>query len=175
MRHHSIAVAIPLFLAIGFAACDMPPEETAMPGEERPNVEVETPLPPALATMTAQFTSPDGADSEVGGDITLTATDLDEFRVDASLRGLAEGPHAWHIHSAACGTDAPVVVPFTETADMEALGQPLTPDENGNATASVAVPGDVFSFEQLEVGEYSVHVHERGGLDHGPTVACANL
>jgi hypothetical protein len=58
---------------------------------------------------------------------------------------------------------------------MEALGQPLTPDESGNATASVTVPGDVFSFEQLEQGEYSVHVHERGGLDHGPTVACANL
>ena len=175
MRSHFAIATVALFAA-AFVACDVPDDETAMPGEERPSYEIETPpAPPAPSVVTARFEAPEGTESDVSGDVILTADDLDGFRVEATLVGLSDGPHAWHIHSAACGTEAPVVVPFTETADAEALGEPLTNDDAGTATGSVTVPGDVFSFDMLEESDYSVHVHERGGTDHGATVACANL
>lgn len=176
MRSHFATATIALFVAAGVAACDVPAEETAMPGEERPGYEIETPpLPPAPEVVSAEFEAPEGAGSEVSGDITVTEDEFDGFRVQATLEGLAAGPHAWHIHSGACGAEAPVVVALTETADMEALGEPLANDENGVAAGSVTVPANAFSFELLEEGDFSVHVHETSGLDHGPTVACANL
>lgn len=175
MRSH-LAIATAALCAAAFVACDVPEDETVLPGEERPGYEIETPpLPPEPRVMTGDFEAPEGSDSEVSGDITLTEDDVGGFRVQAMLESLGEGPHAWHIHSAACGTDAPVVVAFTETADMEALGEPLTADGTGTATGSVTVPANVFSIDMLETGDYSVHVHEGSGVDHGPTVACADL
>ncbi len=171
-----LRVAAAALVAIAFTACDVPEEETVDPGDVTPGYEIETPpLPPAPQVLTGDFEAPDGADSEVSGEVTVTEQEPDGFRVDARLEGLAEGQHAWHIHSAACGTEAPVVAAFTETADMQALGEPLSNDETGVASGSVTVPADVLAFERLEDGDYSVHVHETSGVEHGATVACANL
>lgn len=98
------------------------------------------------------------------------------FRLEVMLNGLSQGEHAWHIHSGSCDEQAPVAVAITPTADMEGIGQPLNvTSANATAQASVEVPGDQLTVEQLESGEYSLNVHERGGTDHGPAVACADL
>jgi hypothetical protein len=67
------------------------------------------------------------------------------------------------------------VVPFTDTNDAPGLAEPLTPGESRVAEATVTVPNAKLSLDKLRSGEYSLHVHERGGLDHGRTMACANL
>jgi Cu/Zn superoxide dismutase len=102
--------------------------------------------------------------SEVGGD----------YKLAVRIEGLTEGEHAWHIHSAPCGKEAPVVVAFTDTNDAPGLAQPLIPGESRVAEATVTVPKDKLSLDELRKGEFSLHVHERGGVDHGRTMACAN-
>lgn len=98
------------------------------------------------------------------------------LRLTVEIEGLSQGEHAWHIHSGPCGEEAPVVVAITPTADMEGIGQPLTASREGeNVRASVTVPGDELTLDQLRSGEYSLHVHAQGGEDHGATVACADL
>lgn len=97
------------------------------------------------------------------------------FQVQVSANGLSAGEHAWHIHDAPCGEQGPVVVAFTPTSDMEGLAQALTPGSNGQALGSATVPADRMSLERLQGGEYSLHIHTQGGVDHGPTVACADL
>lgn len=97
------------------------------------------------------------------------------FRLEVVLDGLTPGGHAWHIHSGACGEDAPVVVPFTRTAERQGIAHPLDADHGETARALVTVPRSQLSLDQLRHGRYSVHVHQRPGIDHGPTVACADL
>ena len=93
-----------------------------------------------------------------------------------NLTGVPEGEHAWHIHQGACGTkDAPVVVPFTATKDKPGIGSPLVAAAGGSTTAEVTVPSSVLTTQQLQSGDYSLHVHQKSGTDHGPSIACANL
>lgn len=89
------------------------------------------------------------------------------------LAGLTPGDHAWHVHSGPCGTPAPVQIALTSTADMEGLTNPLIADAGGEASAEVAVPA--LQDLMLGQGRYSLHVHASGGVDHGGTVACADL
>ena len=103
-----------------------------------------------------------------------TGTTGQGWRIEVTLNGLTDGEHAWHVHSGPCGEEAPVAVAFSPTADMEGVTGPLNV-QNGSAASQATVPADQLSLDQLENGEYSIHVHERGGTDHGPTVACANL
>ncbi len=176
MQSKFTAALMMVCVGAAFAACDVPEEETAMPGEERPGYETETPpLPAAPEVVSAEFEAPEGVESAVTGDVTVTEQEPDGFRVEADLQGLGEGPHAWHIHSGACGTEAPIVIAFTETADMPGLGDPLENDDSGEAEGSVTVPENVFSFSELRQGDFSVHVHETSGVEPGPTVACADL
>lgn len=98
-----------------------------------------------------------------------------DMQIQVELSGLTTGAHAWHIHSGACGQQAPVLVAFTPTAQMQGLDEPITANANGEAKEDARIPSDRLTRQQLEAGAYSVHVHQRAGLDHGPTVACANL
>jgi Cu/Zn superoxide dismutase len=130
------------------------------------------------AVITSDFEPVEGVAGEsVEGTVSvLEGTEpTDDYRLAVHIEGLTPGEHAWHIHAAPCGKDGPVVVPFTETEDGPGLAQPLSPSAGGVAEAKVAVPQDKLSLEQLKSGEYSLHVHEKGGVDHGATVACANL
>lgn len=97
------------------------------------------------------------------------------FRVEVSLNGLTQGDHAWHIHEAPCGEKGPIVVPFSATADEEGLAGDLSVDESGRAEGSADVPAEDLTLDRVHSGQYSVHVHAQGGVDHGPTVACADL
>lgn len=97
-----------------------------------------------------------------------------EWRIEVTANGLSEGEHAWHIHSGPCGEQAPVVLAFTATNDMEGIAQPLT---GGSAMAhgQATVPADKMPLTGLQSGAHSLHIHAQGGTDHGPTVACADL
>ena len=129
--------------------------------------------------MTASFEPAEGTPEgqPVQGSVrVLEGTEPDgDYRLAVQIEGLSPGQHAWHIHSGQCGEKAPVVVPLTATAEDPGLAKPLTPGEGGVAEGNVTVPHGKLSLDQLQSGEYSLHVHERGGVDHGPTVACANL
>lgn len=136
------------------------------------------------ATVTDQAAGTDGpAQTPAGGDAAPRSGDSnpasmagdDGFTVTVRLNGLAEGEHAWHIHSAPCGTDGPVVVPFTETENEPALDGPLTARAGGVAADTAFVPASVMSLDSVQATPHSLHVHAQGGVDHGPTVACADL
>jgi Cu/Zn superoxide dismutase len=121
----------------------------------------------------------EGAQPEAGtteGAATATPSEGRGFRLEVTLDGLQQGEHAWHIHSGPCGEEAPVAVAITSTGDQQGLGQPLNVTSEGSSVRSeVEVPADELTIEQLQSGQYSVHVHQNGGVDHGPTVACADL
>ena len=100
----------------------------------------------------------------------------DGFTLAVHLNGLGQGDHAWHIHSGACGTEAPVVVPFTETPDGPGIDEPITVAQAGGMAMDTAfVPSSRLTLDALQASPHSLHVHASGGLDHGPTVACADL
>jgi Cu/Zn superoxide dismutase len=135
---------------------------------------------PAPATPTLLMTIPIEAESgsKVGGQIQILSSDTDPagFKVAASFTGVPEGEHAWHIHQGACGQkDTPVVVPFTEDKDKPAISEPIVATADGNVIKEVAVPGTLLSVQQLRDGDYSLHLHQKGGTDHGPTIGCATL
>jgi Cu/Zn superoxide dismutase len=97
------------------------------------------------------------------------------FRLEVEIEGLSEGPHAWHIHDGPCGETAGIAVALTTTQDAEGITQPLNATAGAPASGTVTVAADRLTLDQLETGEYSLHVHAQGGTDHGPTVACADL
>lgn len=127
------------------------------------------------ATTTTPATETDATTTDPNAATSAQAQSGQGFRVEVTLNGLSQGEHAWHIHSAPCGQQAPVVVAFTPTADQQGLAQPLTADQTGATQGQATVPADQLTLDQLQSGQYSLHVHTQGGVDHGPTVACANL
>lgn len=149
--------------------------ESAMEAEVEVNDEVT--VPAYSEEVRTEFTAPEGAPSDARGTLRLLVP-VERLgdkppKLHVRLAGLEPGPHAWHIHGAPCGVEAPVVVPLSATREMEAIHGPLEAGADGMAAAEVAVP----PLRELwvEAGAYSVHVHERPGADHGPTVACAAL
>ena len=194
-----------LLMAVAFAAtasaCDTGNDDVEIyEGEEAATPALETEPANEAPILTAAFEAGEGATeaarvsgtvrvfaADGGADATTpatgapSATTTDEgrtgqgFRVEVSLNGLSEGDHAWHIHDAPCGQEGPVVVPFSATADEEGLTGDLSVDESGRAESSADVPAEDLTLDRLQGGQYSVHVHAQGGVDHGPTVACADL
>jgi len=143
--------------------------------ETAPPVATPAPMPPTpLVTAAVQ---PEGT-STVAGEVQILPVegDANAFRVSAHFTSVPAGEHAWHIHKGACGTkDAPVVVPFTPDGKQPGIASPVTAGADGNATAEASVPSTMLSVEQLRTGDYSLHIHEKGGTDHGLSIACANL
>lgn len=101
----------------------------------------------------------------------------DDTQVQVEVTGIPMGSHAWHIHGGPCADEAaPVVVAFTPTADQPGLAEPIVVNEAGQTvTASATIPASQFSRQQLEGGTFSLHIHEQPGVEHGPTLACADL
>lgn len=127
----------------------------------------------------SEFETAPAADRPIGGHVQLKTPPVGEpqgLHVDARVEGLSQGPHAWHVHSGGCeATAAPVVVAFTPTEQLPGIDQPLTPGPDGVAEETAFVPESMLSPAQIAAGEYSIHVHRRAGVEHGPTVACAEL
>jgi Cu/Zn superoxide dismutase len=160
------------------AACEAKTDEAAenaAPGTEP----AAAPAAPAASTepiMSADVQSEGG--SQVSGKVeVLPAADASNaFRVVVNLQNVPAGEHAWHIHQGACGAkDTPVVVPFTEDKDKPALASPITAAADGAVAVEANVPGNLLTVDQLRSADYSLHVHQKGGTDHGPTIACATL
>jgi Cu/Zn superoxide dismutase len=170
-----------------FAGCAEEPQlddeisvqERAEQPEAVPMEPVDRPDGSESAVMTARCEPGEGLEPGRTSDGSVTVMEAlemgGEYRRDVRIEGLSAGEHAWHIHSGPCGHAAAVVVPFTPTADEPGLADALTPGAGGVAEASVTVPQGQLSLDQLRSGEYSLHVHQRGGVDHGPPLACANL
>lgn len=189
-----------LLMAVAFAAtasaCDTGNDDVELyEGEEAATPALETQPADDAPILTAPFEAGEGATeaAQVSGTVRVFAANGDPasgapsattsaegqtgqgFRVEVSLNGLSEGDHAWHIHDGPCGQNGPVVVPFSATADEEGLTDDLSVDESGRAESSADVPAEDLTLDRLQSGQYSVHVHAQGGVDHGPTVACADL
>ena len=183
-------VAGGLLLALALlssAACQTERETdapgTAERGDRDLDLETEADLEPTgdlgeageQPVVTSQFQPGEGA---AGQDVQGTLRILpagDNFQAEARVEGLSEGEHAWHVHSAPCGQKGPVVVAFTPTKEMEGTSGALDAGSDGVAEGTAEIPADQLSRQQIESGAYSIHVHAQGGVDHGPTVACANI
>lgn len=163
--------ALSLAGCVGDAREEQP--ETTPPAAESSAPSVPAPSPPVL---TADFTAEGG--TQITGTVALleAADAATAFRVSLNLQHVPAGPHAWHIHEGACGLrDGQVVVPFTEDKDRAAIAAPLVAGSDGIAVVDAAVPASLLTLEQLRSGDYSLHVHQNAGADHGPTIACATL
>lgn len=124
-----------------------------------------------VADENAPATDMPRPDGSANGD----ADARDGFTVTVRLNGLSEGEHAWHIHAAPCGTEGDVVAPLTETAEEPGLDEPLTARAGGETVDTAFVPASVLALDSIQSTPHSLHVHAEGGVDHGPTVACADL
>lgn len=184
MRHWIRKSPVPALLGavLLFSACET--EEAETPGaavEPLEPPEVQTELEPVGGMQvieTNPFQAAPAAEGPVGGELQLMIPPTGEpegLHVQARVEGLSPGPHAWHVHSGPCGEEAPVVVAFTPTAEREGIAQPLVAGPDGVAQGTAFIPEGVLARRDVEVGGYSVHVHREGGVEHGPTVACAPL
>jgi hypothetical protein len=188
-KMHRYPLVGTLALGVGLlgACADQPRADDELEGDgsiESPGTVATPPAetrgdPEGTVAMTESFQPAEGAKEgqRIDGTVTVfePAAGNADYRLAVRIEGIGEGEHAWHIHAAPCGKEGPVVVPFTQTEDAPGLARPLKPDASGIAEATVTVPADRVTIDKLRSGEYSLHVHDRGGIDHGATVACANL
>lgn len=188
LRFAPVLAGMTLVLA---CAPDEDAELDTLPADEVPAVTEEPVTDPAVAETTAMF-EPGPAGGNVSGLVRIIPEDDQDLRLEVQLTGLTEGEHAWHIHNAPCGEEGPVVVAITPTQEQaDGLADAIEAGSDGTATADVTIPRDRIpaglSAGAIPVqpgatpqpgaasGQFSLHVHERGGVDHGATVACANL
>lgn len=168
-------VFLPMLLVALLPACQAETDDTTT-DEIPPATEPAAPAAPPAALMTADVQPEGGSNISGRVEILPSADAANAFRVSVTFQNVPAGEHAWHIHQGACGVaDAPVVVPFTEEKDKPAIAAPITAGADGAVTADVAVPANLLTVDQLRSGDYSLHVHEKSGTDHGATIACANL
>lgn len=122
----------------------------------------------------ARLEPPQSGGTAVGGTI-LLYRDGDGAPVTLQIDavGLPPGEHAWHIHQGSCGTSHAVAIALSPTAEMEGITGPLEVGDDGAAQEELEVPELMPSTVGAE--RHSLHVHERPGTDHGPTIACATI
>lgn len=157
---------------IGWAGSACAPEtahDATADAEEYASPDTEASATPSMRILNETSVVSDG---NVTGTI-RTVERSGRLVLEAEFLGLPPGEHAWHIHSGACGTDAPVVLALSSTSEMEGTVGPIEADADGHADRTVALPGLDRSW--IGANDHSLHVHERPGTDHGPTLACANL
>jgi hypothetical protein len=148
------------------------------PREVTPSAELSAPALPAPPppALSAEFTAEGGTQITGTADVLWSTNASAAFRVRVLLAHVPAGEHAWHIHQGSCGVrDTPVVVPFTEDRGKPAIAAPLVAGSDGNVAAEADVPANLLSLDQLRAADYSLHVHQKPGIDHGPTIACATL
>jgi Cu/Zn superoxide dismutase len=111
----------------------------------------------------------------LNGDVSVVASDdADEpLEIVVHGTGLPPGEHGWHVHAGPCGTDGPVRIALSETAQAEGITGPIDVNDEGEFEESVEVP----ELNRTMVGmqEHSVHIHQNAGANHGPAVACATI
>jgi Cu/Zn superoxide dismutase len=169
------ALLLAALVAVSACAEDSDVEDDVVPGTEAAQPQ-PAPVPSTDDILDADFKAEGG--SEVTGEVDIlpAADATSSFRVRVNLDKVPAGEHAWHIHNGACGApDAPVVVPFSSEGDKPGIASNLVAATDGKVTTEVAVPSASLTLESLRSGNYSLHVHQKAGADHGPTNACADL
>lgn len=171
----SLALSLALLPLLGCNP-DAGADEMDEPGEfDSPAAETRTAPPAAPRPQIlneSSFEAAEGTDVEIDG--TLEVVDRNgTLELAVHVEGLPPGEHAWHIHSAPCGDAAPVVLALSSTSDMEGTVGPVTIDPQGMVDRTVRLPGLDRSW--VGSGTHSLHIHQRPGTDHGPTLACANI
>lgn len=142
---------------------------------------METNAPPAVL-MVSQFELTPDANTPIFGEAFIIGHNVDRsedaFGINVVLESVPPGEHAWHIHRGSCAVkNAPVALALSGTADMKGITDPLVADESGSVDVTVfvaPVPGKL-TLVDLKKEDYSLHVHQRGGMDHGPSIACATI
>jgi Cu/Zn superoxide dismutase len=152
------------------ATYEAPPASGASAAAEAADNEPDTLLTTTLASADASTTP------AVNGEVAVVASsdDMDEpLELVVRGRGLAPGEHSWHVHTGPCGTDGPVRIPLSETAEEEGITGPLEVNDQGEFDETVEVP----ELNRTMVGTqgHSLHIHRNPGANHGPTVACATI
>src|SRR5688500_7653508 len=157
-----------LVLLLIIAACQEAPEADDAANAPPPAAEPAPPATPEPA-ITADIKG-----EGVTGQAKVTPY-ADGFELVLNLSGAPAGPHAWHIHQAACSGSGPIVVALSEKPNMPAVAQELQVAADGTVNTTVQVPASLVTVDQLKAGDYSLHVHRTGGAQHGPSIACADL
>jgi len=161
-----------IVLALAFVAC-APGDEAETPPAEETTPEM---APPAMAPVPRTVMIVPGADAPTAtGEMRITENTDGSTELNLVVNGLTAGDHAWHIHSAPCGTDGPIAVPITSAGDQAGIGNPVTVGEDGSANATVTIPADRLSQDQIRTGQFSVHVHAGTVEEMGASVVCAPI
>lgn len=146
------------------------PEPAATPA---PSPDAAAPAAGGAAITSAVTGSADH--SGISGQAQVTPS-ADGLTLTLNLTGAPAGPHAWHIHQAACGVSgAPIVVALSEKPNQPAVVGELQVAADGSANATANIPASMLTLDQLRTGDYALHVHRTGGAEHGPSIACATL
>jgi|GEM_PF-5060544 len=162
------------------------PTEGSAPAPEAAPTEGSAPMPEATPAegataenviVSSNFETVPQGSGAIGTVILSQAPEGEGMQIQVEVQNIPAGAHAWHIHSASCSDlSAPIVVPFTATASSDGLAAPIeVSDPVMPVVASALIPADRLSQEQLDAGAYSLHIHQNAGVEHGPTIACANL
>lgn len=161
-----------ILMALAFAACAPGDQAETPPAEET----TPEPPPPAMAPAPRTVMIVPGTDAPTAtGEMRITDNTDGSTEINLTLSGLPAGDHAWHIHSAPCGTDGPIAVPITTAGEQQGIGTALTVGEDGSANATVTIPADRLSQDQIRMGQYSVHVHAGTVEAMGASLICAPL
>jgi hypothetical protein len=166
------------FTGLVVAACDTNDEAETDPGllpADEPAVEQEQ---EDVALARGDFSAmPDAGELNVTGWVELHQRDglvQDGLELRVHLMGLSEGDHAWHVHRGTCDAPGEVVLPLSDSGDLDGIAGDLNAGSDGMVEETVGIDDDHVS--RLNLSEnHVVAVHLRGGDDPGPPIACAPL
>ena len=119
-----------------------------------------------------------GAPSGISGSAVVLKlpNDSTSWKLAVNLTGLPAGEHAWHIHNGSCSQpNAPVLLPLSPVPGQKAIDGNLKANAQGMADDTVTVPDARLNPSELNQNKLSLHVHAKGGANHGATIACAAM
>lgn len=178
---HAMVLALAGMVATACETRDDPATEPGLlPGEE-----VTQPQDMMVARGEFQPT-PDAEALNVSGwaELRQRGTTIDDgLELRVHLMGLSEGDHAWHIHSGTCESSGPIVLPLSDVGDAtgtvgaedrrDGIASDLDAGSDGMVEETVNIDRD--RAVGLDFQNLIVNVHQRGGDDPGPAIACAPL
>lgn len=165
------------FTGLVVAACDTNDEAETDPGllpAEEPAAE----QPEEMVLARGDFSAtPDAGELNVSGTAELHQRDglvQDGLELRVHVMGLSEGDHAWHIHRGTCDAPGEVVLPLSDSGDLDGIAGDLNAGSDGMVEETVGIDDEHVS--RLNLSEnHVIAVHLRGGDDPGPAIACAPL
>jgi hypothetical protein len=191
---HAMVIALAGMVA---AACETRDDTAAEPGL-LPGDEMTTEQPRDMMVARGEFqpTADAGALNISGwAELRQRGTGMDDgLELRVHLMGLGEGDHAWHIHSGTCESPGPIVLPLSDVGDHMAAGTTTTPartdadhdtrdgiasdlnaGSDGMVEETVTIDRDRAAGLDWHTQGLIVNVHQRGGDNPGPAIACAPI